>query len=944
MTSKKKYISIKGARVHNLKNVSLDIPKDQLIVFTGLSGSGKSSLAFDTIYAEGQRRYVESLSAYARQFLEQLDKPDVDALDGLSPAISIDQKNASNNPRSTVGTVTEIQDYLRLLFASIGVLHCPVKNTPVHKQSVQDMFDTMKTWHKGESLLIIAPLIKKQKGEFIGLFKDLQQQGFVRARVDGDIVRLEDCTRLEKFKQHTIELIIDRVDNDAPNGGRLFEAIELATKQAKGLVTIESTSTNDSITLSEHFSSEDYEFTISELSPRLFSFNSPIGACPVCNGLGHTMAFDPETLFSPTDTIYEACNAFVNFETSNYGIRFHLDAEKLGIPINMNKMVKSMTQEERDFVFYGRYGEEIDVNKKTKSRFGWKFRPRGWEGVINLLRRRHAQTDSDFAKEHYQKDMIKKLCDSCHGHRLNEESLAVKIEGHSIASFGDLSIRDALQFMSDLTLSDHDQQISKELRKEIINRLNFLNQVGLHYLTLNRTANTLSGGEHQRIRLATQIGSGLTGVLYVLDEPSIGLHQHDNDHLINTLKHLRDLGNTVIVVEHDEDTIKEADHVVDIGPNAGRLGGDIIHNGSYAGLLKNKKSITGDYLSGKKRIDVPKKRRKNQKKHIKLTGATKNNLKNADIQIPLGTLTCVTGVSGSGKSTLVKETLLHVIESMKAKKAPTAGIFTSIQGVDHIDKIITIDQSAIGRTPRSNPATYVGFFSAIRDVYAKLPESKINGFGPGRFSFNVKGGRCETCQGAGVVKIEMHFLTDIFVTCNTCKGQRFNEQTLRVKFKGHSINDTLNMTINQACETFENIPSVFNKCRVLQEVGMGYITLGQSATTLSGGEAQRIKLAKELSKKSTGKTFYMLDEPTTGLHFHDIKRLIDVLDQLVNQGNTVVVIEHNLDVIKCSDHIVDLGPGGGHEGGQVIATGAPEAIAKIKESKTGKYLKKALNQ
>ncbi|MEK9727391.1 MAG: excinuclease ABC subunit UvrA, partial [Candidatus Margulisiibacteriota bacterium] len=710
------------------------------------------------------------------------------------------------------------------------------------------------------------------------------------------------------------------------------------------LVKVESTNNQKNKVFSEHFVSDDYQFNITELTPRLFSFNSPIGACPDCNGLGEIMSFEPELLFSDGQSVFEAVEPYVNFEKTNYGIRFYADAEKMGIQINMNKKMKNLTTEEKNFIYFGRYGEEIDVNQKTKSRFGWKFRPRGWEGIINLLRRRYAQTESDLAKEFYQKNMMSKPCKGCHGHRLNIEALAVKINKTSIAELGNLSIRDANQFFENLKLTNYEQNVAKELLKEIKSRLNFLDNVGLHYLTLNRKANTLSGGEHQRIRLATQIGSGLTGVLYVLDEPSIGLHQHDNAQLITTLKHLRDLGNTVIVVEHDEDTIHAADHVVDIGPRAGILGGEIIHNGSLKTLLKNKKSLTGQYLSGKKSITIPTQRRQGHPSQIiELKGATKNNLKNVNLTLPLGTLACITGVSGSGKSTLIQETLLKAIlkEAMNQKTTPAP--YASLKGIEHIDKVITIDQSAIGRTPRSNPATYVGIFSPIRDVFSQLPESKLNGFKPGRFSFNVKGGRCETCQGAGVNKIEMHFLTDIFVTCTTCKGQRFNDQTLRVKFKDHTISDVLNLTINQATKVFDKIPAIYNKLTVLQDVGLGYITLGQSATTLSGGEAQRIKLAKELSKRSTGKTIYLLDEPTTGLHFDDIERLLNVLQQLVDAGNTVVVIEHNLDIIKSSDHIIDLGPGGGHEGGRIIATGTPEKIAKSTKSLTGKYLKKLLN-
>jgi excinuclease ABC subunit A len=937
--SKKSNISIKGARVHNLQNVSLNIPKDKLVVFTGLSGSGKSSLAFDTIYAEGQRRYVESLSAYARQFLEQLDKPDVDSLDGLSPAISIDQKNASKNPRSTVGTVTEIQDYLRLLYANVGVLHCPVNGRPVRKQSAQDMFDETIEWEKNEPLLVLSPLIANQKGEFAGLFGRLRRQGFVRIRIDGDIKRLDDCSKLAKTKKHTIELVVDRINNTNENHSRLFEAIELAIKESDGLVRIESMNTQKTQVFSEYFVSDDYQFNITELTPRLFSFNSPIGACPRCNGIGDMYSFDPDILLSGGICIEDAVSPYVDLTDGNYAIRFHADAEKMGIKISIEDAIEDLDETQRNFLYYGRYKEEIDVSKKTKSRFGWKFRPRGWEGLINLLQRRYDQTESDTAKESYERLMVKKPCTMCGSGRLNAEALAVKINGLSIADVGNLSIRDANQWVQTLTLTDHERTIAAEVLKEITNRLAFLDNVGLHYLSLNRTAKTLSGGEHQRIRLATQIGSGLTGVLYVLDEPSIGLHQHDNAQLIVTLKNLRDLGNTVIVVEHDEDTIYAADHIVDIGPRAGVMGGQIIHNGSLATLLKNPDSITGQYLSGNTQIQVPQKRRPGHKgQTIVLKGAKKNNLNNVNISIPLGTLTCVTGVSGSGKSTLIQGILLNVIlkETLGRYADPTT--YTTVKGLGSIDKIITIDQSAIGRTPRSNPATYVGIYSAIRDVFSQLPDAKLNGFKPGRFSFNVKGGRCETCQGAGLTKIEMHFLTDIFVKCTTCKGQRFNDQTLSIKFKDHSINDVLNMTINQATDVFKDIPAINSKLTVLQKVGLGYITLGQSATTLSGGEAQRIKLAKELSKRGTGKTVYLLDEPTTGLHFDDISRLLNVLQALVDSGNTVLVIEHNLDVIKCADHIIDMGPGGGNDGGHVVVEGPPEAVAAHTSSRTGRYL------
>jgi excinuclease ABC subunit A len=934
------HITVTGARSHNLKNVSLAIPKNALVVFTGLSGSGKSSLAFDTIYAEGQRRYVESLSAYARQFLEQLDKPDVDRIEGLSPAISIDQKNASTNPRSTVGTVTEIQDYVRLLYTNIGVLHCPISGNPVAKQSVQDMANELYQWHPGKGLVIMAPLITQQKGEFHVLFSQLMRQGFARVRVNGTIKRLEDCGRLPKNNQHTIELVIDRIDNIPENQGRLFEAVELAIQQSKGLLMVWCPDTDEFRTFSEHFVSPDYQFTISELTPRLFSFNSPIGACSHCKGLGYVMAFDPDTMFRDGETVADALSSCINVNASSYMVRFQADAHALDIPIHLNAEMAELTDKERSFVLYGRYGDEIEIQPSKR---GFPFKPRGWEGIINLLRRRHVQTDSELARSHYESTMVSRDCDACHGHRLNQEALAVKIRGVSIGELGDMAVSDAKNWIHNLDLSPQEQQISSQLIKEIGGRLAFLDNVGLHYLTLNRRANTLSGGEHQRIRLATQIGSGLTGVLYVLDEPSIGLHQRDNDQLIATIKHLRDLGNTVIIVEHDEDTIRASDHVVDIGPLAGQSGGHIVHNGDLASLLTNKASITGQYLSGERRIQVPTKRRNGHPDHtIVLHGASANNLKKVTFRLPLGTLTCVTGVSGSGKSTLVYHTLREaILRELHHRPGQPQG-YNSLEGASLIDNVITIDQSAIGRTPRSNPATYVGFFSAIRDVFAELPESKMNGFKPGRFSFNVRGGRCETCQGAGVTKVEMHFLTDIFVTCTTCKGQRFNDQILGIRFKGHNINDVLNMTINQALDVFDKIPYIHNRLTVLKRVGLGYITLGQSATTVSGGEAQRIKLAKELSKRSTGKTLYLLDEPTTGLHFDDINRLMEVIQELVDVGNTVLVIEHNLDVIKCADYIVDMGPGGGAYGGQIVCEGAPEVIANHPDSETGRYLKKIL--
>lgn len=930
-------ISIKGARVHNLKNVSLDIPKDGLIVFTGLSGSGKSSLAFDTIYAEGQRRYVESLSAYARQFLEQLDKPDVDSLDGLSPAISIDQKNASKNPRSTVGTVTEIQDYLRLLYASIGTLHCPVSGRAVQKQSAQDMFNDIIHWEVGHPILLLAPLITNQKGEFAGLFGTLRRKGFVRVRVDGTIKRLEECGRLAKNKYHTIELVIDRMTNTPENHSRLFEAIELSLQQSNGLLCVECPETSQSIALSEHFVSDDHQFAITELTPRLFSFNSPVGACAECKGLGTVVWFDPANFFSDDNTLWDVLEHFVGRSNSIHD-QFQYDAEQLGYNLDIEDMMGDLSDDAITFVLYGRYGKEIDIPPPS-SRYKRSPRPRGWEGIINVLRRRLAHTDSDSTRENYRHYTSKKNCPTCQGQRLNIEALSVKINDYSIAQLGNLSIRAAREFIENLSLTPQQARISKEILKEIGNRLTFLDNVGLHYLTLNRAANTLSGGEHQRIRLATQIGSGLTGVLYVLDEPSIGLHQHDNQQLIATLKHLRDLGNTVIVVEHDEDTIREADHIVDIGPHAGIMGGHIIHNGSLATLLENDASLTGQYLSGKKKIAIPTTRRTgHDAPPLRLEGANKNNLKNATISFPLGTLTCITGVSGSGKSTLIQHTLLPSLSPHPAARTDYLEGCTAIFNHEIIDSVITIDQSAIGRTPRSNPATYVGIYTPIRELFAQTPTAKLHGFKPGRFSFNVRGGRCETCEGAGIIKIEMHFLTDIFVTCTTCKGHRFNDQTLSVQFKGHTISDVLTMTVNQAVDVFDAIPAIHNKLTVLQNVGLGYLKLGQSATTLSGGEAQRIKLAKELSKRNTGQTLYLLDEPTTGLHFEDIQSLLKVLQQLVDGGNTVLVIEHNLDIIKCADYVIDMGPGGGNEGGNVVVSGTPEVVARHPSSFTGRYL------
>lgn len=874
-------IKITGAKVHNLKNISLTIPRNALVVFTGLSGSGKSSLAFDTIYAEGQRRYMESLSAYARQFLHQLDKPDVDHIEGLSPAISIDQKAASHNPRSTVATITEIYDYFRLLFANIGKPHCPICDAEIKSQSVQEIVDQITSWPKNTQILLLAPCISEKKGTHKELLDQLNKDGFTRVRINGEIKRLSEPIILDKNNKHTLEIVVDRLSITDENQSRLSESIETCLRYTEGTIKVENTDTGTQQLFSEHLACPNGHMSYAEISHRLFSFNSPVGACTECKGLGDSLDFDVD-------------------------------------------LVRKNASNLKRFLFVRHIGDNID-------------------SLIAALRRRYHQTESEKVRLFFRNYMTSKPCDTCQGQRLKPEVLAIRIADKNIAQLTHLSVRDLIPFFQTLKLTEKEQQISNQILKEITARLSFLNNVGLNYLTLSRRSGSLSGGEYQRIRLATQIGAGLTGVLYVLDEPSIGLHQRDNLRLIETLIRLRDLGNTLIVVEHDEDTIQKADYVVDIGPGAGKAGGNVVFAGTVPELLTDPNSITGAYLTGKKKIEIPKKRRHiTPEKAIKITGARENNLKNIDVIFPLSVLTAITGVSGSGKSTLIHDILHKGIMRHFHNSKERPGLHDDIQGLDHIDKLITIDQSPIGRTPRSNPVTYTDAFTPIRDLFAQTNEAKIRGFKPGRFSFNVKGGRCEACEGDGLIKIEMHFLSDVYVTCDVCKGKRYNPETLTVKFKGHTIADVLNMTVTEALELFTNIPQIKNKLKTIQEVGLGYIQLGQNATTLSGGEAQRIKLAKELSKRSTGKTLYLLDEPTTGLHFEDIRKLLEVLNKLVDTGNTIIVIEHNLDVIKTADHIIDLGPDGGDAGGQLIAQGTPEQIAKVKTSYTGQFLKNLL--
>ncbi|WP_415279637.1 excinuclease ABC subunit UvrA [Clostridium perfringens] len=935
-------IIVKGAKVHNLKNVSLEIPRDKLIVFTGLSGSGKSSLAFDTIYAEGQRRYVESLSSYARQFLGQMDKPDVESIEGLSPAISIDQKTTSRNPRSTVGTVTEIYDYLRLLYARVGVPHCPKCGKEITQQSVDQIVDQIIELPERSKIMILAPIIRGRKGTHEKVLENIKKQGFVRARIDGEIYDLtEDEIKLEKNIKHNIEAVVDRIIVKDGIEGRLTDSIETSLKMAEGLVLVNIIGEEDRL-YSEHFACADCGISIDELAPRMFSFNSPFGKCERCDGLGTLMEIDEDLVVPNKDlsirggAISTWGDSRMKEESWTYCV---LKALMEKYNFDLDTPYKDLPNKVQEVLMYGE-PEKLKVTY-TKENVTAVYN-HSFEGEINNLRRRYMETNSDTMKAEIEKYMSDNPCPKCKGARLKPEALAVTVGGKNIFEFTSMAIREELDFINSINFSEKDKIISSQIIKEIQSRLSFLINVGLDYLDLARKAGTLSGGEAQRIRLATQIGSQLMGVLYILDEPSIGLHQRDNDRLISTLKQLRDVGNTLIVVEHDEDTMREADYIVDIGPGAGEHGGEIVAKGTLDEIMGNENSLTGKYLTGAKKVELPEERRKGNGNFITVKGAKENNLKNVTAKFPLGTLTMVTGVSGSGKSTLVNEILYKGLNKIVNKAKDLPGKFKEITGYENIDKIIDIDQSPIGRTPRSNPATYTGTFDIIRELFSQTQEAKMRGYKPGRFSFNVKGGRCEACSGDGIIKIEMQFLSDVYVPCEVCKGKRYNRETLEVKYKGKNIADVLNMTVEEALEFFENIPRIKNKLQTLMDVGLGYIRLGQPSTQLSGGEAQRIKLAYELSKRSTGKTLYILDEPTTGLHIHDVNRLVKILQRLVDGGNTVIVIEHNLDMIKCADYIVDLGPEGGDKGGTIIATGAPEKIAEAKESYTGKYLKKYL--
>ena len=938
-------IIIKGAKEHNLKNINLEIPRDKLVVITGLSGSGKSSLAFDTLYAEGQRRYVESLSSYARQFLGLMEKPDVESIEGLSPAISIDQKTTSKNPRSTVGTVTEIYDYIRLLYARVGTPYCPNCGKKIEKQSIDQIVDNVMKIKEGTRIQILAPVVRGRKGEYTKLFEDLQKDGFARVRVDGEVYDLSDEIKLDKNKKHEIEVVVDRLVIKEDIVGRLTESIETALKQADNLVLIDIVGEKQ-VLYSCNYACPDCGFSFPELTPRMFSFNNPYGACPKCSGIGYLMKMDEDLIIpDKTKTLYDGVKAF-GASTMKKGdtmakMYFESVGKHYGIDIK-NKKIKDLPKDFINKILYGTGNDEIDF-EYTSSLGTRKFKA-PFEGVIPTLERRHNETKSQGMRDFYEMYMSELPCDECNGARLKKEILSIKVGGININEMTDLSVKSLQEFLRKLELTDSQKMIAEMILKEIDARLQFLIDVGLEYLTLSRSAGTLSGGEAQRIRLATQIGSGLTGVLYILDEPSIGLHQRDNDKLIATLKKLRDLGNSVIVVEHDEDTMYAADQIIDIGPGAGVHGGQVMAQGTAEEIKNVPTSITGAYLSGRKKIEVPKKRRPGNKKNIEIVNATENNLKNISVKFPLGKFICITGVSGSGKSTLINEVLYKNIAQQLNGATEKPGKCKTIKGLENIDKIINIDQSPIGRTPRSNPATYTGAFDLIRDIFASTNEAKMRGYEKGRFSFNVPGGRCESCSGDGVHRIEMHFLPDVFVPCEVCKGKRYNRETLEVKYKGKSIADVLDMTVEESLEYFANIPRIKNKIQTLYDVGLGYIKLGQPSTTLSGGEAQRVKLATELSKKATGKTLYILDEPTTGLHIADVHRLVDILQRLVDTGNTIIVIEHNLDLIKTADYIIDLGPEGGDAGGEIIAVGTPEQICKNDRSYTGKFLKKYLEK
>ena len=936
-------IIIKGAKEHNLKNINLEIPRDKLVVVTGLSGSGKSSLAFDTLYAEGQRRYVESLSSYARQFLGLMEKPDVESIEGLSPAISIDQKTTSKNPRSTVGTVTEIYDYIRLLYARIGVPYCPICGKKIEKQTIDQIIDNIMKLEEGTKIQVIAPIIRGRKGEYTKLIQDLLKEGFIRARIDGENIELSDDIKIDRKKKHNIDLIVDRLVIKPDIRSRLTESVEIALKHADNIVTIDVPGNGETL-YSQNYACPDCGFSFPELTPRMFSFNNPQGACPECTGIGYLLKMDEDLIIPDKNkTLYDGVKAFGSSTMKKGETMAKMYFETIGkhYGVDIKVPIKKLPRDFLDKILYGTGDECIDF--EHESPFGIRKFSAPFEGVIPTLERRHNESKSQGMREFYEMYMSESPCHACHGARLRKEILSIKVGDKNINELTDMPINKIRDYLKSLELTNQEKLIGEQIFKEIDKRLNFLIDVGLEYLTLSRSAGSLSGGESQRIRLATQIGSGLTGVLYILDEPSIGLHQRDNDKLLATLKKLRDLGNTLLVVEHDEDTMYAADQIIDIGPGAGVHGGNVMAQGTAEEIKKVENSITGQYLSGRKNIPVPKKRRKTVKgKAIEVKGATEHNLKNISVKFPLGVFNCVTGVSGSGKSTLVNEILYKTITKQLNGSNEKPGKCKEVVGIDKIDKIINIDQSPIGRTPRSNPATYTGVFDTIREIFANTNEAKLRGYQKGRFSFNVQGGRCEACNGDGLIKIEMHFLPDIYVPCEVCKGKRYNHETLEVKYKGKTIADVLDMTVEEALDFFNNIPKIKQKIQTLYDVGLGYIKLGQPSTTLSGGEAQRVKLATELSKRATGKTLYILDEPTTGLHIADVHRLVDILQRLVDTGNTIIVIEHNLDLIKTCDHIIDLGPEGGDGGGEIVAVGTPEQICKNDRSYTGKFLKKYL--
>ena len=936
-------IRIQGARENNLKNVNLTIPRDKLVVFTGLSGSGKSSLAFDTIYAEGQRRYVESLSSYARQFLGQMDKPDVDSIDGLSPAISIDQKTTSKNPRSTVGTVTEIYDYLRLLWARVGVPHCPKCGKEIRRQTIDQIVDRVEALGEGTRFIVLSPIVRGKKGEHKKVFEDAKKQGFARVRVDGILYDLTEEIKCEKNKKHNIDLVVDRLVLKEGLRRRLTDSIETACTHSDGLVTIELPTTKEELSFSQNYACEDCGISMTELEPRMFSFNNPSGACPCCTGLGFRLVADPDLVIpDKTKSIFDGAIQASGWQSARTDSIFRMYFEALAqkYHFSLTAPFAELSEEAKDVILWGTKGEKLRMSYNRGNGMGVLEQP--FEGILNNISRRYKETQSDSARKELEECMASAPCPQCGGERLSEIARAVTVGGIGIMEFCRMSVRDELEFMNNLHLEGNMAMVAAQIVKEIKSRLQFLMDVGLGYLTLSRASGTLSGGESQRIRLATQIGSSLMGVLYILDEPSIGLHQRDNDKLLGTLKHLRDIGNTLIVVEHDEDTMRAADFIVDVGPGAGSRGGEIVAAGSLDEIIACERSITGQYLSGFKKIPVPSARRSGNGKVLSIKGAAENNLKNVDVDIPLGTLTCVTGVSGSGKSSLVNEVLNKTLLARLNHARTRPGKCSCVEGIEQLDKVIDIDQSPIGRTPRSNPATYTSLFNDIRDLFASTNDAKIRGYGPGRFSFNVKGGRCEACSGDGLVKIEMHFLADVYVPCEVCKGARYNRETLEVQYKGKNIAQVLDMTAEEAVDFFENLPKIRRRAQTLVEVGLGYVKLGQSSTTLSGGEAQRVKLATELARVSTGKTIYILDEPTTGLHAADVHKLIEVLQRLVDAGNTVLVIEHNLDVIKTADHIIDLGPEGGDGGGYIVAAGTPEDVAKAAESYTGQYLRSYL--